>query len=57
MANTTMRIDRVIVRQKDGHTRVFLTLDYLGEDEIDFDDELTEGNDLNIELPSTTPPV
>lgn len=56
MAIVKLRVQSVTAREREGDTRVVLVLDYDGTD-IDFEAQINEGEDLSIELPSTTPPV
>lgn len=51
-----LSVDSISARERNGGTRVVLVLDYDGTD-IDFEDQIQEGEDLSIELPSTSPPA
>lgn len=56
MPTTTLRVQSASVATKNGVQRLILILENLDEN-IDYEEEIQEGEDLSIELPSTTPPV
>lgn len=56
MATVRMRIDNAIFGKTENSNRIVLTLIYEGSETINFEEQIHEDGELDIELPSTSPP-